>query len=231
MAYAAKVDYGGAHVPITTTLYGVCTALGGEADKNVMLTDVTNLIVGMTIKVKFSYANTAMNPRLLINNTDAKPIMRNGNAAVGIGMENSWPDGSIVSLTYDGTCWMIDGWLNTDTNTTYTDATTSQHGLMSTADKTKLDRMDIVTYTEVEVAKEAWAQESQQTYSGYSFKAELALTAATTDHVPYVTFAPEQIETYGPAPVAVSGAGIVTVYVETKPTATIKIPTVQLIKG
>ena len=30
MAYAAKVDYGGAHVPITTTLYGVCTALGGE---------------------------------------------------------------------------------------------------------------------------------------------------------------------------------------------------------
>lgn len=229
MAYAAKVDYGGAHVPITTTLYGVCNALGGEADKNVMLTDVTNLIVGMTIKVKFSYANTSMNPRLLINNTDAKPIMRNGNTAVGSGAENSWPDKSIVSLTYDGTCWMIDGWLNT--NTTYTDATTSQHGLMSTADKTKLDRMDIVTYTSVPVAAEAWVQESPQTYSGYNFKAELALTSATANHVPYVTFAPEQIEAYGPAPVAVSGAEIVTIYVETKPTDTITIPTVQLIKG
>lgn len=235
MAYAAKVEYGGSDVPITSTLYAECSTAGSTADKSITLTDITNLITGMTIKIKFQYANTAVNPRLLINATDAKPIMRNGNQAVGTRMEDSWPDKSIVSLTYDGTNWIIDGWLNTDTNTTYTDATPGVSGLMPGADKTRFDGLGILTYQNVSVPVSAWSADS--TYPGYPYKAEIPVGDQTnkidfTSYVPTVIFSVDQISSYGPAPVALSGLGKVTVYTLVKEeTNAISIPTIQMVKG
>lgn len=235
MAYAAKVEYGGSAVPITSTLYAECSTAGSTADKSITLTDITNLITGMTIKIKFQYANTAVNPRLLINATDAKPIMRNGNQAAGSRMEESWPDKSIVSLTYDGTNWIIDGWLNTDTNTTYADARPGVSGLMPGADKQRFDGLGILTYQNVNVPLSAWSADS--TYPGYPYKAVIPVGNQTnkidfTNYVPTVIFSVAQISSYGPAPVALSGLGKVTIYTLVKEnTNVIKIPTIQMVKG
>jgi len=235
MAYAAKVEYGGSDVPITSTLYAECSTAGSTADKSITLTDITNLIAGMTIKIKFQYANTAVNPRLLINATDAKPIMRNGNQAAGSRMEDSWPDKSIVSLTYDGTNWIIDGWLNTDTNTTYADATPGVSGLMPGADKTRFDGLGILTYQNVSVPVSAWSADS--TYPSYPYKAVIPVGNQTnkidfTGYVPNVIFSVAQLEAYSPAPVAVSGLGNVTVYTLVREASNaISIPTIQMVKG
>ena len=233
MSYVGKVEAGEEESLVGTTLFGVCSTPAATAAKVVTIPGLDTVFTGLSVHIQFTNSNKAEQPTLQIQGSglEAKPIFRHGNFRPGVTEAESWFAGAVLELTYDGSGWQITGWLNTDTNTTYPDATPGVSGLMPGTDKTKLNSMGIVTYTNVPVAAEAWAQESQQTYSGYSFKAELALEAATADHVQYVTFAPEQIETYGPAPVAVSGAGIVTIYVETKPITDITIPTVQLIKG
>lgn len=233
MSYVGKVGAGGETSLIGTTLFGVCSTAAATAAKVVAVDGLDTVFTGLTVYVQFTNSNRAESPTFQIQGSglEAKPIYRNGNVRPGTTDETSWLAGSVLALTYDGVGWQISGWLNTDTNTTYNDVTQSTHGLMTAADKIKLDNMGIVTYTNVAVAVADWVTESTPTYPGYSYKAVLSLAGASASHVPTVTFSPEQVRSYGPAPVAVSGEGSVTIYVESKPTEAITIPTIQLVKG
>lgn len=93
--------------------YGVCSSSASTVAKTVTVnnSDFT-LSEGVRVKVKFNSTNYADAPTLSVNGTAAKPIVTKGTNGVGRGATSSWNSGSIVELTYDGTSWVIDGWLN-----------------------------------------------------------------------------------------------------------------------
>lgn len=86
--------------------YGVCTTAATTADKTVTIdySGTLTLFTGLTVHIKFSYQNTAANPTLNVNGTGAKPIVCGSESTV----QCSWVGGTVVTLTYDGTNWVID---------------------------------------------------------------------------------------------------------------------------
>lgn len=109
---------------IASTAYGECTTASGT-DAKVVSIDGFKYIEGVTIHVKFKYANTAANPTLNVNSEGAKAIVLSGATADGVtavaaGTNNEtdgWPAGAVIAFTYDGTNWVRDRGFNT--NTTY----------------------------------------------------------------------------------------------------------------
>lgn len=120
MGYVGKVTAGGSTHLVASTLYGTCDTAAATAAKVVTCSDFNKLLTGVTIHVKFTNTNTATNPTLNVNSTGAKNIYRYGSTVPGTDYATSWYDGAIISFTYDGTSWIMNDWLNTDTNTTYT---------------------------------------------------------------------------------------------------------------
>lgn len=93
--------------------YGVCSSSASTVAKTVTVNNREfELSEGVRVKVKFNSANYADAPTLSVNGTAAKPIVTKGSQGVGKGESCSWGTGSVVELTYDGTSWVIDGWLN-----------------------------------------------------------------------------------------------------------------------
>ena len=82
---------------------------------------LSTLSSGVQAIVKFAESNTASSPTLNIGGTGAKSIKRYGTTAVGQNQNESWVAGSPVLFVYDGTNWVISGWLNT----TYSGGTAS----------------------------------------------------------------------------------------------------------
>jgi hypothetical protein len=112
--------------------YAVCSTAAATAAKAVTLTSATfKLITGSQFAVKFSIANTAASPTLNVNSTGAKPIFYKGAAITASHLKANYA----YNFVYDGTNWVLIG----EIDTTYSAATTSTAGLMSAADKTKLD--------------------------------------------------------------------------------------------
>ena len=98
---------------LTYTNYGVCSSSSGTVAKTVTVNnDNFVLSVGVKVRVKFNSTNVAESPTLAVNGTAAKPIVTRGTDSAGKGSASSWIKGSVVELTYDGTSWVIDGWLN-----------------------------------------------------------------------------------------------------------------------
>lgn len=139
MSYVGNIAAGGTTHLVGSTLYGTCATAANVAAKAVTCANFDQLITGVEIRVKFTYSNTAANPTLNVNNTGAKSIYRYGTTAPGTTAATSWQAGAVASFTYDGTNWIMTGWLND--NTTYSAATQSAAGLMSAADKTALDAL------------------------------------------------------------------------------------------
>lgn len=101
-----------------TSYYGTCTTAADTVTKAATITGFPSTpTTGMKISVRFTNSNTAVNPQLSINGGTAIAIKRYGTTAPSTSSTNSWNAGSVVPMTYDGTYWMIDGWLNN--NTTY----------------------------------------------------------------------------------------------------------------
>lgn len=94
-------------------LYGTCTTAAETAAKTVSISGVTELVEGLTIYVRFTYANGVANPTLQVNSLTAKAIKRYGTTAPSTSAASSWNAGAVVSLTYDGTYWMLNDWINT----------------------------------------------------------------------------------------------------------------------
>ena len=105
------------------TCYGVCTTSGNTAAKTVTVTPWPGLSTGLTITVFFVKTNSASSPTLNVNGSGDIGIRRYANQAAGTTEDTSWNQGSTVSLTYDGSFWIINNHIdNTDARvTTYTD--------------------------------------------------------------------------------------------------------------
>lgn len=99
----------------TRTWYATSSSAAGTADKVATITPATTdfaLAVGTVVAVKFDYANSVASPTLSVNGTEAKSIKRYGTTAPSTSAASSWNAGSVVTLTYDGTNWQINNWLN-----------------------------------------------------------------------------------------------------------------------
>ena len=102
--------------------YGYCTTAAKTVAKVVTVEPaITELTEGLTIAVKFEYANGVANPTLNVNGTGAKAIKRYGTTAPSTSGASSWNANSVITLTYDGTYWQIADWNNT-TYSTMSDA-------------------------------------------------------------------------------------------------------------
>lgn len=101
---------------IANTAYGYCETAAATAAKVVDMTGF-KLETGITIFVKFLYANTAANPTMNVNGTGAKPIYRYGTTFVSNSAgSNTWHNNAICAFTYDGAGWMMHYWYNTTYN-------------------------------------------------------------------------------------------------------------------
>ena len=93
-------------------------------------------VVYFNLKQDPTTANATLNLTLENNkgdttNTGAKTIYFNG-----VNLTNQYPKNSLIGLVFDGTNWIV---ISNYKDTTYSTATTSANGLMSSADKSKLD--------------------------------------------------------------------------------------------
>ena len=105
--------------------YGVCSTAVDTAAKTVTLAGFA-LATGARITVRFTATNTATSPTLNVNSTGAKPIQyRNAAIAPGYLAANH-----VYEFVYDGASWELVGDINTDTNTKYGAASTSNLGLV-----------------------------------------------------------------------------------------------------
>lgn len=94
--------------------YGYCKTASKTVAKVVTVSPaITELTTGLTIAVKFEYANGVANPTLNVNGTGAKAIKRYGTTAPATSATSSWNANSVITLTYDGTYWQIADWNNT----------------------------------------------------------------------------------------------------------------------
>ena len=85
--------------------YATCSTAGATAAKVATLnpsTDTLTLTNGVSVSVKFTYANTANAPTLNVGGTYAKPIYTNG------GQQSAyWQAWQSVLFTYDGSYWRV----------------------------------------------------------------------------------------------------------------------------
>lgn len=113
-------------------VYATCTSAANS--NKVATTDFDfSLSAGRRVAVKFTNANTKSQPSLNINSTGNKSIIWNSQT---LPSTQYWKAGSLVEFVYDGSHYQVVGTIN---DTTYSAATTSSQGLMSAADKTKLN--------------------------------------------------------------------------------------------
>lgn len=96
---------------IASSAYAICDTPAATADKVIAMTGF-NLMQGVTIHVKFVNANTATGVRLNVETSGLHPvIVYGGNNAPN----PTWSAGAVVAFTYDGTNWVMNTGLDTDT--------------------------------------------------------------------------------------------------------------------
>ena len=88
---------------------------------------------------------------------------------------------------------------------------------------------EVNIFQNVTVAASAWANSS--TYAGYPFAAVISCAGVTAEHVPEVTFGVTEATGGNFAPVALSGAGTVTIYAAEKPGGSITLPVIKCEKA
>lgn len=88
---------------------------------------------------------------------------------------------------------------------------------------------EVKIFQNVTVAASAWANSS--TYAGYPFAAVISCAGVTAEHVPEVTFGVTEATGGNFAPVALSGAGTVTIYAAEKPGGAITLPVIKCEKA
>lgn len=93
--------------------YGTCSTAAATADKVVVSDGFPATITGVSIRVKFSYGNSATYPTLNVNGTGAYPIVDYASSAE---MAYKWYSGEVKDFVFDGSNWvMVDGMIATTT--------------------------------------------------------------------------------------------------------------------
>lgn len=110
--------------------YGVCSTAASTQAKTVTIDGITALTTGLEIRVKMTNAQTYNGtPTLNVNSLGAKSIMQHGSVAA---VRYQWQAGEVVSLTYDGTYWVLEN--NSLATTTYFGLTRLSSSTSSTAE-------------------------------------------------------------------------------------------------
>jgi len=129
----------------TNITYCTCTTSAYTATKVVTIASGANTsfiqTVGAVIAVRFTYTNTATSPKLNVNGNGARPVRAKGALIGSAGLDYAGSASGTIIYMYDGSNWVFLGW-DVDKDTTYSTATQSSNGLMSAADKTKLDGIE-----------------------------------------------------------------------------------------
>lgn len=100
------------NMPIGASLYGTCSTAAATAQKEVTLDALNRIFDGLTVRVKFTTANSAGAPTLKFSGMGtADPIAIKN---YGAGSSVSWSAGAVIDFTYDGTNWVMHS-----NNTTY----------------------------------------------------------------------------------------------------------------
>ena len=95
---------------INTCSYVICDTAAGTQKKTVALDNFT-LVTGSTVKVLFTYTNTASNPSLNVNNTGDKGLYKIDGSRIGTDEATSWKAGYIIDFIYDGSKWIMLGYI------------------------------------------------------------------------------------------------------------------------
>ena len=127
-------DLSGATYNLHGVLYGECTTAAATQAKVVSIPGITSLTKGLSIRVRFQYAQTYNGaPTLNVNSLGAKTIRRSSAASAA---RYEWSANEILDLVYDGTYWvLVDGGLAT---TSYYGATKLATSATSTSTSTAL---------------------------------------------------------------------------------------------
>lgn len=169
------------------TYYGTCSTAKATVQKEVTISNMPTLTTGLTVFVKFSNSNTAENPTLKINTLDPVAIKRYGTTAPSTSTASSWNAGTVIALTYDGTNFIMNDWINT-TYSAMTEAEmeagTSTTSRLITPARLKAavlyhDPVQVVAYTAT-LAAASWSNTTPSTYT-YS---NTNLTCGATGTVP-----------------------------------------------
>lgn len=131
-------------VQINTSLYAVCNTAANVAKKEITIPGLT-LTEGTTIYVKFTNSNSIANPTLAVNGGTAYSIKRYGTTAPSTSAASSWNAGSVIALTFDGTQWQMQGWLNS-TYTVSNLALGQGYGTCTTAESTTAKAVTMNSY-------------------------------------------------------------------------------------
>lgn len=87
-----------------SNFYGTCTTKNSTQIKVVVCPEFTELIEGVSIRVKFTNAQTYNGaPKLNVNSTGAISVVLKGTTG---GVRYMWQAGDVVDFTYDGTYWV-----------------------------------------------------------------------------------------------------------------------------
>lgn len=190
MGTIAKVTAGGGTHYVASTSYCYCDTaantvaktakvIGDQADS--ASTAAFTLIKGTTVHVKFVNSNTAANPTLAVGGTTALAIKKYGTTAVGTNTKTSWEAGAIVSLTYDGTNWVMNsGWDNNDNTTTFTITAATGNANTDKVYLTGTNGSNKVTYT-------ATHNTSGVSAGSYGPTADVSGSNGSTIKVPQIT--------------------------------------------
>ena len=174
----------------TNIAYGTCVTAASTAAKVVKITGNENwdLFPGSIITVKFTYTNVASNPTLNVNDKGAMPIIYNTSNISTSNLAFAGSANRYITYVYTGSAFAFIGW-SIDNNTTYSNATTSAAGLMSAADKKKLDEIDTMkgaTTESLTLSASNWDSNTQ----------EVSSSVATEDNVIIVSPTPDDQDTY-----------------------------------
>ena len=98
---------GGSGAPVwKAPAYAVCSTAEATVAKTVSISNF-KLTTGVSVKIKFTYANSAATPTLNVNSTGAKQIaVCTGNSSYTLSSGQTWTAGEIVEFVYNGTYWV-----------------------------------------------------------------------------------------------------------------------------
>ena len=86
--------------------YAVCSTAAATVAKTVSISNF-KLTTGVSVKIKFTYANSAATPTLNVNSTGAKQIaVCTGSSSYTLSSGQTWTAGEIVEFVYNGTYWV-----------------------------------------------------------------------------------------------------------------------------
>lgn len=91
--------------------YTTCTTSANTKKKSITIDGIGEITTGTSLHVKFTASNTATSPTLSIVSDEQEiinaPIYRYDNTIVSTTPDTSWNAGAIITLTYDGTKFIM----------------------------------------------------------------------------------------------------------------------------